>query len=326
MEIFQNLKTKISFVIPCYNSASILEKMVLELYKVIETLPDISSYEIILVNDASKDNTIEVIQKLCAGDVNIIGIDLTKNRGQHSAIMAGLSYSTGDFVFSIDDDGQMPVDSIPDMLEEIRKGHDVVCAHFIKRLSRSLFRRFGTWLNIKIRDALLEIPKGMYVTIFFVARRFVVDEILKYKNPYPYLTGLIFRVTDNIGNVETVQKKRVSGASGYTLKKLFSLWINGFTAFSIKPLRISTVLGLISSVTGIIVAIILIINKLIDPQYVAGWVSTIATTLIIGGIIMFMLGLVGEYIGRIYMSINESPQYVVRDVINGKKANDDSFQ
>ena len=314
------METSLSFVIPCYNSSATLEVVVDEIRQLFDA-QEKYTYEFVLVNDASTDKTFEVIQKLCAEDSKITGIDFAKNRGQHAAIMAGMAHSTGDLVFSIDDDGQTPVESMIQMLEKIDNGYDIVCGHYVQRLKRSIFRRLGSRINRAIRGVLLEKPKGVYVSMFFVARRFVVDEILNYKNPYPYLSGLIIRTTDNIGNIDVIQKERVSGKSGYTFRKLFSLWLNGVTAFSVKPLRLSTILGLISATIGVVVAIVLVINKLINPSYVAGWVSTISSTLIIGGITMFMLGLIGEYIGRIYISINESPQYVIRNVIN-KEAKD----
>jgi len=311
------MKTKVSIVIPCYNSSLTLRDVVGEIQMAFVNREDYSC-ELVLVNDASIDNTIDVINGLCEENSNIIGIDLAKNRGQHAAIMAGMAYSSGEFVFSIDDDGQTPGDSIFTMLREIEKGYDVVCGRFVKRPKRSVIRRFGTWVNTSVRNWLLDVPKGIYLSIFFVARRFVVDEILKYKNPYPYMAGLILRTTDNIGSIDVVQKERLASSSGYTFSKLFSLWLNGFTAFSIKPLRVSTFIGLISAAVGLIVALIIVINKIIDPSYVAGWVSTVASSLVLNGIILFMLGLVGEYIGRIYISINESPLYVVRKVIKKK--------
>ncbi|MCL2110668.1 MAG: glycosyltransferase family 2 protein [Clostridiales bacterium] len=310
------MEKKLSFVIPCYNSATTLEAVVTGITQSFDERGEYD-YEFVLVNDASTDGTFEVIQKLCETDARITGIDFAKNRGQHAAIMAGLAHSTGDLVFSIDDDGQTPTEAMHSMLEKLDKGYDVVCAYYEKRLNRTPFRRIGSKLNRTMRRWLLEIPKGVRISVFFVAQRFVVDEMLKYKNPYPYISGLLIRTTDRIGNVAVVQKERISGSSGYSFTKLFSLWLNGFTAFSVKPLRISTFVGLVSATIGVVVAIVLVISRLVNPSYVAGWISTIALTLIIGGITMFMLGLLGEYIGRMYISINESPQYVIRKIAKG---------
>ena len=164
---------------------------------------------------------------------------------------------------------------------------------------------------------LIDKPKGIRLSTFFVARDFVIKEMIKYDQPYPFVIGLIARVTSNIANVEMDQKGRASGNSGYNFKKLLHLWLNGFTAFSIKPLRMASIIGFISSALGILSGIIIIIRKILDSSVMIGWSSVISVVLIMRGIIMCLLGLIGEYLGRIYMCINATPQYVIKEVING---------
>lgn len=302
----------LSFVIPCYRSSKTIGKVVSEITQTLSE-KQFEDYEIILVNDASPDNTYEVIEKLANADKHIRGFDLSKNKGQPSAILCGFSYAQGDFVVCGDDDGQTPYNMIFELLDKLKKeSYDIVCGKYITRDQPSFFRRVGTKINEKMSEFILDKPKGLYLSAYFIARRFVIDEIIKYKNPYPYLAGLILRTTQKIGNVEVPQRKRITGQSGYSFKKLFSLWINGFTAFSVKPLRVATFLGFILALIGFVCGIIFIINKLINPSIAMGWTSLSALLLFLSGIIMIMLGMIGEYIGRIYISINNSPQYVIR--------------
>lgn len=311
---------KISFVIPCYRSANTIGN-VLEEIKESMTKDVKYDYEVILVNDASPDNTYKVLEEIAQKDNHVTAINLAKNSGQASATMCGFSFATGDYIVCGDDDGQTPfceVDKLKDKLES--DNYDVVCGKYINRDQKKIVRNLGTKANIKMSEIILNQPKDLYMSAFFIARRFVIDEILKYTNPYPYITGLLLRTTKNIGNVEVEQRDRTVGTSGYNMKKLISLWMNGFTTFSIKPLRISTIIGFITAVIGFLFGIYVIGQKLFSDNVVAqGYSSTMAILLFIGGIIMMMIGMIGEYIGRIYISINNSPQYVIKESINIKQ-------
>lgn len=311
---------KISFVIPCYNSEKNIGSVLNEIKDVMRTHPE-TDYEVIMVNDCSKDHTAEVIKKLAESDPHLIAVDLAKNVGQPGALLAGLNYVSGDYIMTSDDDGQTPVGRVFDFLEEIEKGYDVVCARYTERDQPSLFRRMGSALNRGMSDWLIEKPKGTYMAAFFMARRYIVEEMVKYRQPYPYISGIILRTTQNVGNLDVEQRSRESGSSGYTLKKLLKLWMNGFTAFSIKPLRIATGAGMILALIGFLLAIVTVIRKITVPGILAGWSSMMAAILFVGGLILIFMGLIGEYIGRIYMCINETPQYVVKEITGyeGKK-------
>ena len=306
----------ISFVIPCFRSEKTLKEVVYEIKSVVEEHND--KYEIILVNDCSPDATIEVIKNLCEEDPKIIGIDNAKNFGQHAALMAGFHYATGDIIVCLDDDGQTPASEMYKLIDKINEGFDVVYAKYNHK-KHSFFRNLGSGFNKIMTEVMLGKPHDLYVSSYFAAKPFIISELLNYKNAYPYVIGLILRTTNNICNVDINHKERLVGTSGYSFKKLIALWMNGFTSFSIIPLRASTYCGALVSFIGFLYAIVIIVKKIIDPSRVMGWSSIMAVILIIGGVILLVLGMIGEYIGRIYICLNSSPQYVTRDVINAGK-------
>ena len=290
---------KLSFVIPCYRSENTIGIVVQEIRDTIVTRPG-TDYEIILVNDCSPDNVWQAIKQLAAEDCHIKGICLAKNFGQHSALMAGYGQTTGDFVISLDDDGQTPANECFKLVDKLEEGFDVVYACHVKSTQR-VYRRFGSFVNRKMAESLIGQPQNLRASSFFIARKFVIDQITQYQNSFPYIGGLIFRTTKKIGSVEIQHRKRILGESNYTLMSLLSLWINGFTAFSVKPLLGS--------------GIYIIIQKIMTPEMLMGYASIMSTMLFLGGMIMLILGLIGEYIGRIYICINQSPQYVIREKV-----------
>lgn len=313
---------KVSFVIPCFRSEATLKHVVAEIQKTMQGLSEYS-YEIVLVNDCSPDGTLDVIRTLCEEYDNIIGISLVRNFGQHAALMAGFRHVTGDIVVCLDDDGQTPADEVGKLLEEIRSGRDVVYAKYTNK-QHSSFRNFGSKINEIMTRFMLGKPKELYISSYFAARRFVIDEVTRYQNCYPYVIGLVLRTTKNIGNAEVVHRQRAAGCSGYTLKALFALWFNGFTAFSIQPLRFATLIGVLCAGSGFLYGIYTIIKRFFISEVPLGFSSLMSVLVFIGGMIMLMLGLIGEYVGRIYISLNNSPQYVIREIIS-QKENKDGF-
>lgn len=305
---------KVSFVIPCYRSEKSIGKVVEQIQN---TMHEHEECEIILINDCSPDNTFQKIRELCEKWDNVIGINLAKNFGQHAALMAGFHHITGEVVVCLDDDGQTPPEEVYKLLDALDENTDVVYAEY-ERKKHSVFRNFGSKINAKMTEYLIGKPKKLFVSSYFASKRYIIDEIIKYENPYPYVIGLILRSTKNIKNVKVNHREREEGESGYSFRKLLRLWLNGFTAFSVKPLRIATALGLIFACIGFIYAIYTVINKFVNPNVPIGWSSMMAAFMVIGGCILFMLGLIGEYIGRIYISLNNSPQYVIKDVVNYK--------
>ncbi len=303
----------ISFCIPCYRSAGTVTSVVDEIR---ETMAQMKGYdyEIVLVNDASPDNTFDVIRDLAENDAHITGVNLARNFGQHAALMAGYELTKGDIVVSLDDDGQTPANQVGRLLEAIEAGSDVVYARYDHKM-HSGFRNLGSRLNDLMTCIMLGKPRKLYLSSYYAARRFVIDEMLKYKSSYPYVMGLVLRTTNKITNVDVDHRQREAGSSGYTFSKLLGLWMNGFTAFSVKPLRISTMTGIICALLGVVYMIYTIIRKFMNSGAPMGFPTLICVILFMGGMLMVMLGLVGEYVGRTYMSVNETPQYVVREVV-----------
>lgn len=309
------MKEKISFCIPCYRSSKTILPVIEEINSIMKNRVDCFEYEIIAVVDGSPDNVFEVLKEYANQRTYVKVIDFAKNFSQSNARMATLRYSTGDYLVCLDDDGQCPMLEVWNLLLPLFRGKDVSIASYPKK-KQSNFKNFGSLINKKMVHTLMDVPKDFVMTNFFAMKKFVALQILEYHNPYPYITGLIAQTTRNIEYVEMEERERYSGSTGYTFFKLFSQWLNGFTAFSVKPLRISSLLGVICAVIGFIFGIVTIFRKFFIPNISVGWSSTVAIMLFIGGLIMLMLGMIGEYIGRIYISINNSPQYVVRETIN----------
>ncbi len=306
---------KVSFVIPCYRSENTVEGVVNEIQETMQTMAEKYSYEIILINDCSPDNTMGTIRRICEENSQIKGIGFSRNFGQHAALMAGLRQSDGDYVVCLDDDGQTPADEVGKLLDKLEEGFDAVYAEY-EHKQHSGFRNLGSKVNELMTRIMLEKPKNLFISSYFAVKRFIVEDMIRYENSYPYVIGLVLRSTKNITNVVVNHREREEGSSGYTLKKLFALWFNGFTAFSVKPLRIATCLGALSAFVGFAYGIYTIIKRFVNPAVPLGYSSMMAALVFFCGMIMVMLGLIGEYIGRIYISMNSSPQYVIRERIN----------
>ena len=311
---------KISFIIPCYGSEKTIKIVMQEIIEVVKKIG--YDYEIIAVNDQSPDNVLNVLKEEANKNFKIKVLSLARNMNRPGALMAGMNASTGEYVVLMDDDGQCPIDELEKLIKPLEEGHDVAIAKY-RKYKQSLFKSFGTIVNRKMTEIIMEKPKDLSFTNFTIIKRYIVEEMLKYKNPYPYITGLLLRTTNDIVNIEMEERKRIEGNTTFTLKKMLKLWINGFTAFSVKPLRISTILGLITALLGFIYGMYTIIYKLfINSEIAQGYSSLMAVLLFIGGSIMLMLGMIGEYIGRIYICINNSPQYVIKEGYNLNKEKD----
>lgn len=306
---------KISFVIPCYGSEDTIEKVIEEIENIMTQRRDFN-YEIITVNDSSPDRVLYVLKRLAKNNGKIKMIDLAKNFGKHSAVMAGFSVVTGDYVVCLDDDGQCPMDRLWDLMKPLLNDEADYSMAKYREKKQSKFKNFGSSVNALMSRILINRPKELRFTNFKAMKRFIVDEMLRYNNPYPYIEGLTLRTTNRIVTVEMEERERIAGVGHFTFRKSISLWMNGFTAFSVKPLRLATIVGLLCAFGGFVFGAIIIIRKLVNPAIAMGYSSTVSIILFIGGMLMLMLGLIGEYIGRIYISLNNSPQYVIREKMN----------
>ena len=302
---------KCSIIIPVYNSEKSIARVVELIFKEVDL-----EKEIILVNDCSRDNSKNVCIELCRRYKEVKFINLSKNFGQHNAIMAGISVVSGDVIVCMDDDLQTPPSEVMKLIDALDKGdYDVVYGNYEEK-KHSTFRNFGTKVNEIMTNKLLGKPKDIKMTSFLVMKKYIADEISKYRYAYPYLGGLIFRTTSNVGKVLVTHKSRTEGKSNYNFRKLIALWFNGVINFSVAPLRLTSFIGTIFAGVGFLYLIAIIIKKFIDSSIVLGWTSIMATVIFFGGIQLISIGLIGEYIGRLYLNINEKPQYVIRETYN----------
>lgn len=308
--------TLLSFVIPCYRSELTIESVTEEIIETVSQM-DGYDYEIICVNDCSPDRVYSVLERLAAADHKIKVINFAKNMGKHAAVLAGYRFVAGEYVVTLDDDMQCPVYDLPRLLEPVEQDQcDASCARYEKK-HQAWWKNLGSAINNKMSEVLLQKPKGMNFGNFSVYKRFVADAMAEYPNPYPYLEGLLLRTTGRIMMVDMQERERGDGLqTGYTLKKSAKLLVNGLTAFSVLPLRISAMIGVIAALLGFVLGLVMIVQKILNPSVPLGYTSTVVLQLFMSGLILMSLGMLGEYVGRIYISINKSPQYVIHNTIN----------
>ncbi|HCN07900.1 MAG TPA: glycosyltransferase [Lentisphaeria bacterium] len=303
----------VSIVIPCFNSAATLGETV---RRIRDTLANRFELEFILVNDGSADNTWQEILNLQVQSQTVKSIDLMRNFGEHNAAITGLRFVSGDTAIIVDDDLQHPASEILKLLDELAKGYDVVYGRYIDK-QHSLWRNIGSSLNDKLATILLNKPKSLYMSSFKAMRRPLVDAVCAYDGPFVYIDGLIFWTTENIGQVDVEHTARSDGRSNYNIRRLVRLHLNLATGFSVIPLRVASLSGVVMAVLGAILAAFFVYEKLTrhDLNIPIGWASTIVCLLVIGGIVLAMLGIIGEYVGRIFLSLNRKPQSVIREVV-----------
>ena len=304
----------VSVAIPCYKSARTIVPVVDELRRVFAARPEYD-YQIILVNDYPEDDTFDVIESICRQDRKVVGVNLSRNFGQTVAKMAALPYVKGEVLVYMDDDGQHPADQIFRLVEKVQEGYDVVYARFPHK-RHSAFKRFTSWLNGKVLELNGTKPKGITLSSYYALGPTAIAALRRYRSPFPSMGGYLAHVARRYANVEMEHRDRLEGQSNYTLRKMLGLWLTGFTNFSTVPLRFAVVLGTLFAGVGFLAAVVVVIRKILDPSIAAGFTTSIALQLGIGGMIMLLLGLCGEYIGRIYMTVSNMPQYEVRRTVN----------
>jgi undecaprenyl-phosphate 4-deoxy-4-formamido-L-arabinose transferase len=301
-----------SIVIPVYNSARIIRPLVERLIAVLR----VEALQIVLVNDGSVDDSDAACRALSArypGTVTYVR--LSRNFGEHNAVMAGLHHAHGDYMVIMDDDCQNPPEEVPRLIDHAAsQGYDIVYTYSARK-HHHWFRNLGSRLNNRVATFMLEKPPDLYLSSFKCLSRFIVGEILKYRGPYPYVDGLALRCTRNIGTIEVRHEPRREGRSNYTLHKLLRLWLNMFVNFSVVPLRISTLLGLAGSLLGLVLGIQVVVERIARPDVPVGWASVMVAILLFSGVQLVLLGLMGEYLGRLFLTENQTPQFVVREVV-----------
>lgn len=301
---------KLSIVIPVYNGAKTIAPLVDD---VRATLKDYD-LEIVLVNDGSRDESEAICEGLARDKSNVKFISLRRNFGEHNAVMCGLNHVTGDYVAVIDDDFQNPPSEIVKLVNEALKGYDVVYSKYHHK-QHNWFRNFGSKFNDWMATQLMDKPKDLYLSSFRVMSRDIVQEIIRYRGPFPYIDGLILRATNNISSVYVEHAARSEGRSNYTFGRLLSVHLNMISNFSIKPLRILMALGLVTFTAGFLFAAYLVYMRVTNQEQFPGWTSLMVAVIILSGVQLMFLGLIGEYLGKQYLDQNNTPAWVVKKVV-----------
>jgi undecaprenyl-phosphate 4-deoxy-4-formamido-L-arabinose transferase len=302
---------QLSIVVPVYRSAECLSELARRVEE--EVTRSFQTYELILVNDDSPDSSWEVIQRLTSEHNFVTGVNLRKNAGQDNAIMAGLNVARGEVVIIMDDDLQHDPSDIVALYKQIECGFDVVYARF-ERKQQAIWKNLGSWFSDRVAVLTFGKPKNIYMSPYKAIRREVVREVTKYAGPYPYVDGLIFAVTSKITQVLATHHTRFAGKSNYNLLGSIKVWLKLATGFSALPLRMVAFLGGTMSLLAFGLAAVLALQALILARGPEGWASVIVAILFIGGIQLIGIGAVGEYVGRIFVTQNARPQFVVKEI------------
>jgi undecaprenyl-phosphate 4-deoxy-4-formamido-L-arabinose transferase len=300
----------LSIVIPVYNGAQSIG----ELVHALEALAVPGGHEIVLVNDCSPDNSLSICHDLLArATVPMTLVNLSRNFGEHNAVMAGLRHARGAHVITMDDDLQNPPTEILRLLDHAQQsGKDVVYTYYASK-QHETWRNLGSRFTNRVADWLLDKPKGLYLSSFRCMSAFVVEQVTRYEGPFPYVDGLILQVTQSITRLEVQHLPRAHGRSNYNIRRLVRLWLNMFVNFSVMPLRLTTFAGFGISVLGLI-GVAWVVGEALLYETPPGWASLTAAVLLLSGVQLMMLGLIGEYLGRLYLTANHKPQSIVRDV------------
>ena len=302
----------LSFVVPMYNAAPTIAALVHD----IERMNIEGGHEIVLVNDGGSDNTMDVCATLVRkARVPMTVIEHARNFGEHNAVLTGWRHARGDYIVNLDDDGQNPPEEAVRLWRHaIDAKLDVVFGHYEVK-QHAAWRNAGSWLTNRMTDWALDKPQGFYLSSFRCVSAFVAKEVVGYSGPYPYVDGLLLQVTQRIGSIVVRHDARSSGASGYTFRRLVRLWMSAWLNFSVLPLRVATLLGLVTATAGLVafgaVVWLWFLNR--GPAYGWGWVM--ATVLMFSGTQLVILGVIGEYLGRMFLTVNQRPQAIVREVV-----------
>ena len=305
----RNQLKKVSIVIPVFNGSQTISNVVKNCLKYLSNY----ELEIVLVNDSSIDNSEEVCKKLVSKHPQtVVFANLSRNVGEHAAVIAGISQTTGDAVAILDDDGQNPPKEVLKLIEEFNLGFDVVYGSPIER-GYGFLRNLSSAFNDKLATILIKKPPTLYLSSFKIISRFLADYIVEHANPNPYIDSLVFQCTNKISQVPVNQSERKEGTSNYNIRRLFRVWLNMMTTASNLPLRIASLLGLAFAVIGASASIYLIVDYFIYGVIVQGYTSIIVGVLVFSGIQLVCLGMIGEYIGRIFQNTQLST-FVIREI------------
>lgn len=299
---------KYSVVIPVYNSSQTIAELMERLRSVLTGLDQPS--EIILVDDSSQDDSWELMRNLKEGDDRLRIIRLRRNFGQHNALMCGFHFCRGEWVITIDDDLQVPPEEIPKLISTAAAGYDVVYGVFEKK-EHSWVKNLGSWLINWYYRKIFRMDNR--ITAFRLISREIVSRLVNYDKTFTYIDGLISWNTSSIGEVPVRHQPRSRGGSGYNLTKILQLAFNMLTNFSAFPIRVASGLGIIFSLFGFGLGLYFFIKALVTNIPVTGYASLIVAITMFSGVQLLTIGVIGEYIARVHININNKPQYVIKD-------------
>jgi glycosyltransferase involved in cell wall biosynthesis len=302
----------LSVVVPVYNGAATIG----ELVNALRALDIAGGLEIVLVVDGSPDNSLEVCKQLVTETgPSVVVLSLSRNYGEHNAVMAGLARARGSYAITMDDDLQNPPGEVKRLFEYARDGgYDAVYTYYEEK-KHAAWRNIGSRFTNWCADHLIDKPKGLYLSSFRCLSAFVREQITaSYEGPYPYVDGLVFQVTQNVGRLQVAHLPRAEGRSNYTIARLFRLWLSMFSNFSVIPLRFATLFGIAFGALGALAAVIVIAEAISDNKPPQGWASLMVAVLVLAGVQLIVVGLIGEYLGRMFLAVNRKPQYLVREV------------
>lgn len=302
-----------SLIIPLYKSEATIELLLSRL----EALQTNAPWQVIFVDDGSPDKTYDAIhQRLQHSPLEALLIRHTRNFGEHQAVLTGYRHAEGEYFINIDDDLQNPPEEALRLLAYAKANDlDVVYGNYVEK-KHNLFRNLGsTFANLTAR-LLLDLPRSYYLSSFRCVRRLIGERITTVSSPYVYIDGLLSQATQQIGSLDVQHDQRDSGVSNYNIRRLIRLWLVILTSFSLMPLRIASFIGLVAATIGAISLSYIVISSMFGTIEVAGWPSVISAILFFGGVQCLLLGLLGEYVGRIYLTLYGKPQALIRSIVH----------
>lgn len=306
----------VSIVVPVYNGADSIGVLVEELTKLVVE----DGMEIVLVNDGSPDNSLAVCRELCQKNaVALTVVNLARNFGEHNAVMAGYAHARGAYIINMDDDLQNPPEEVLNLWQHARDHHYDAVYTFYHEKQHDSWRNVGSRFTNWCADMVIDKPKGLYLSSFRCVSAFLAKQIVEHQGPFPYIDGLIFQITQNVGKLAVKHLPRANGESNYTIRRLVRLFLSMLLNFSVVPLRIGTLTGVLMALLGLVGLLAILVEALFTDTP-RGWVSMMAAALTLTGVQLMMLGVIGEYLGRMFLTINKKPQFVVRDVERNAKA------